>query len=110
LHLDSAEEGECKAMEDLVAFVQDNLLAVGVTVLALAALLVVLLGQASKKPRVFLDPTDFQPLKLARIEQMTHNTKRLTFDLPDKKMRLGLPTGQHITFFGKDEEVKDVYR
>lgn len=41
---------------------------------------------------------------------MTHNTKRFVFRLPDARMRLGLPTGQHITFLAKDADGKDVYR
>lgn len=52
----------------------------------------------------------FKPLALSRIDVLTHNTKRFVFRLPDPRMRLGLPTGQHITFLAKDDDGKDVYR
>jgi cytochrome-b5 reductase len=58
----------------------------------------------------FLDPTQFKPLRLAEIRTITHNTKLFRFALPSKSQRLGLPTGQHITFKGVDEEGKDFYR
>lgn len=52
----------------------------------------------------------FKPLTLTRVDELTHNTKRFVFGLPDARMRLGLPTGQHITFLAKDGDGKDVYR
>lgn len=84
---------------------------------ALAALLIVLLnalraalsGGASKS-KVFLDATKFQPLPLSKVDRVSHNTLRLTFDLPQPDMRVGLPIGQHITFLARDAEGKDVYR
>lgn len=80
--------------------------------LALVVVLVSVLvaSKLSAGPKAFLDPQQFKPLLLTRIDQLTHNTKRFVFSLPDPKMRLGLPTGQHITFLAKDADGKDVYR
>jgi NAD(P)H-flavin reductase len=58
----------------------------------------------------FLDSSQFKPLKLTEIRTITHNTKLFRFALPGKGQRLGLPTGQHITFKGIDEEGKEFYR
>lgn len=57
-----------------------------------------------------LIPQEFKPLKLTRVDQLTHNTKRFVFALPHPEMRLGLPTGQHITFLATGEDGKDVFR
>lgn len=97
--------------ESLVGLLQQGdpvTVAIAVVVVLLSVLLAVQFGKGSSKP--FLDPQNFQPLTLARIDQLTHNTKRFVFSLPSPKMRLGLPTGQHITFLAKDSDGKDVYR
>lgn len=83
-------------------------IAVAVAVVIISVLLALQLGKGSSK--AFLDPQQWKPLTLTRIDQLTHNTKRFVFSLPDPKMRLGLPTGQHITFMAKDSDGKDVYR
>jgi hypothetical protein len=67
-------------------------------------------GAKSSSQKVFLDATKFQPLPLGKVERVSHNTLRLTFDLPEPNMRLGLPIGQHITFLARDADGKDVYR
>lgn len=85
-----------------------ELLIAVVAVVAVALLLVVQLGIGRAKP--FLDAGEFKPLTLAAVEQLTHNTKKFVFALPSPRTRLGLPTGQHITFLAKDAEGKDVYR
>jgi cytochrome-b5 reductase len=97
--------------EALIALLHDNPagLAAAVAVVAVLILLVLQLA-APKKPATWLDPQTFKPLPLARIDTLTHNTKRFIFKLPDPRMRIGLPTGQHITFLAKDGEGKDVYR
>lgn len=51
-----------------------------------------------------------QPLVLTEKRYITHNTCKLKFDLPDPDMRLGLPIGQHISFWAKDADGADVYR
>lgn len=83
-------------------------IAIAVVVIGILLPLAVQLIKGSAKP--FLDPQQWQPLTLSRIDQLTHNTKRFVFSLPDPKMLLGLPTGQHITFMAKDDDGKDVYR
>eukprot|EP00878_Enallax_costatus_P004942 GHUV01005198.1.p1 GENE.GHUV01005198.1~~GHUV01005198.1.p1 ORF type:complete len:307 (+),score=67.97 GHUV01005198.1:76-921(+) len=95
--------------QELLELVQENQIAIA---LALAVLLisVLLASRTSRGPKPFLDPQQFKPLELTRIDQLTHNTKRFLFSLPEPKMRLGLPTGQHITFLAKDADGKDVYR
>jgi hypothetical protein len=81
---------------------------VAVIVVVVSVLLALQLCRGSSK--AWLDAQQFKPLPLARIDQLTHNTKRFVFSLPDPKLRLGLPTGQHITFLAKDADGKDVYR
>jgi cytochrome-b5 reductase len=98
--------------EALSALLHDNPLGLAAAVAVVAVLIFALLRLAggSSKPKTFLDPQQFKPLELARIDTLTHNTKRFVFKLPDPKMRIGLPTGQHITFLAKDADGKDVYR
>lgn len=95
--------------QQLLELVQGNQLAL---LIALVVLVVsaVLAKQYSGASKPFLDPQHFKPLPLKRIDQLTHNTKRFVFALPEPSMRLGLPTGQHITFLAKDSDGKDVYR
>lgn len=96
-------------VQQLIELCQANPVPVAVA-LAVVIVSIVLALRASGAAKPFLDPQQFKPLSLIRIDQLTHNTKRFVFALPDPKMRLGLPTGQHITFLAKDEEGKDVYR
>ncbi|KXZ46818.1 hypothetical protein GPECTOR_40g552 [Gonium pectorale] len=81
----------------------------------LALALIVTLVQAllwarrkSRKP--FLNPEQFQPLPCVEKTYITHNTVRLRFALPRPDQRLGLPTGQHISFSVKGEDGKDIIR
>jgi cytochrome-b5 reductase len=97
--------------DSIVALLQQGdpvAIAIAVAVVAISVLLTLQLGKGSSKP--FLDPQQWKPLTLTRIDQLTHNTKRFVFSLTDPKMLLGLPTGQHITFMAKDSDGKDVYR
>ncbi|CAK0787811.1 hypothetical protein CVIRNUC_011033 [Coccomyxa viridis] len=55
-----------------------------------------LFGRPSKPPPPFLDSQKWQSLPLAKIEQETHNVKRLTFALPHKLQLLGLPAGMCV--------------
>jgi hypothetical protein len=81
------------------------LVAIAVVVLSLVALLL-----KPRAPGTFLNPQEFQTLPLTQIIDITHNTKKFIFSLPHPKMKIGLPTGQHITFLAKDSDGKDVYR
>jgi cytochrome-b5 reductase len=97
--------------EALSSLLHDNPLGTAAVIAALAVVVLLVLRLAAPgKPKTFLDPQQFQPLPLSRIDTLTHNTKRFVFKLPDPRMRLGLPTGQHITFLAKDSDGKDVYR
>lgn len=108
-------------LEQLIAQAQAHPPVMFVAGVALAAVLIALLhalrsalsgggGGGAKSKKVFLDATKFQPLPLSKVDRVSHNTVRLTFDLPDPGMRLGLPIGQHITFLARDADGKDVYR
>ncbi|KAF4544365.1 Cytochrome b5 [Lasiodiplodia theobromae] len=48
----------------------------------------------------FLDAHTYKPLPLVRIDQLSPNTVRYVFALPDEKMVLGLPIGQHVSIRG----------
>ena len=96
----------------LSSLLHDNPIGTAAAVVVLAALLLLVMRLAASpaKPATFLDPQKFQPLPLGRVDTLTHNTKRFVFTLPDPRMRVGLPTGQHITFLCKDSDGKEVYR
>lgn len=97
--------------EDYLASLLEHPAGSAAAVAVLAVLLLIIMRLAApSKPKTFLDPQDFKPLSISRIDQLTHNTKRFVFKLPDPRMRIGLPTGQHITFLAKDADGKDVYR
>jgi uncharacterized membrane protein YgcG len=100
------------SIEDaLVSLLHDNPAGLAVAVAVVAVLLLLVMRAAAPgKPAAWLDPATFKPLPLARVDQLTHNTRRFVFRLPDPRMRVGLPTGQHITFLAKDADGKDVYR
>ena len=51
-----------------------------------------------KKSKPALDPVEFTPLPLIKKENVSHDTRRFTFALPNGPTgKLGLPVGQHIT-------------
>lgn len=93
----------------LLELAQENRIAIAAALVVLF-ITVILASRLSGGPKPFLDAQQFKPLELTRIDRLTHNTKRFVFSLPEPKMRLGLPTGQHITFLAKDADGKDVYR
>lgn len=50
------------------------------------------------KTKPALDPVEFTPLPLIKKENVSHDTRRFTFALPNGPTgKLGLPVGQHIT-------------
>ena len=85
--------------------VDDNLLLIVATAVALLLGALFVLKSSSKKRMLPL--ADFQPFPLIRKENLSHDTVRFTFGLP-KGHVLGLPTGQHISlrFFEKDKDGK----
>ncbi|KAG2495238.1 hypothetical protein HYH03_006511 [Edaphochlamys debaryana] len=96
------------ALGALVPFISYWQGTLGLLVFVILIQVVVFLRRKTRKP--FLNPTEFQQVPLVEKTQLTHNTVRLRFALPDSDMRLGLPIGQHITFLAQDAEGKDVYR
>ena len=62
------------------------------------------------KPPKALSSTTFQFFTLSKIQQISHDTKRLTFKLPRTTDILGLPIGQHISLMYLDENEKQVIR
>ncbi len=95
-------------LEGLLEAILANWLPVTVAIVAVIAAIALLTAQRPRQP--FLDPQSFKIVRLAHVEQLTYNTKRFIFELPTRSTRLGLPTGQHITFLAKDADGKDVYR
>eukprot|EP00877_Chromochloris_zofingiensis_P000050 jgi/Chrzof1/10045/Cz04g25060.t1 len=98
-------------LEAATQAVQHNtaaLIATGIVLMVVT--LIIFITSQPKRAKAFLDPQQFQTLPLAKIEHITHNVRRYVFSLPDAKMRVGLPTGQHISFWAKDADGKDVYR
>lgn len=87
-----------------IQFLLDHwqLLVVAAVALALTQLFALLRRKPAAPAAVFLDPQEFKPATLASKTHITHNTVLLRFDLPDPGLRLGLPTGQHITFKASD--------
>eukprot|EP01023_Acetabularia_acetabulum_P004749 TRINITY_DN1201_c0_g1_i1.p2 TRINITY_DN1201_c0_g1~~TRINITY_DN1201_c0_g1_i1.p2 ORF type:complete len:279 (-),score=37.99 TRINITY_DN1201_c0_g1_i1:1273-2109(-) len=64
-----------------------------------------------KGKKKFLMPTKFQPLPLIDKKQLSHNSYRFRFGLPQQNMELGLPIGQHITFMYTVEDTgKEIMR
>lgn len=50
------------------------------------------------KTKPALDPVEFKPFPLIKREEISHDTRRFTFALPNgPNAKLGLPVGQHIT-------------
>ncbi|KAF8072837.1 CBR1 [Scenedesmus sp. PABB004] len=100
----SSRAMELDAVLELVRANLPLVVAVGVVLLSVLALAL----RPGAKP--FLSAAEFKAARLVRIDQLTHNTKRFVFELEHPKQRLGLPTGQHITFLTKGADGKDVYR
>ncbi|KAH6625119.1 hypothetical protein C7974DRAFT_313094 [Boeremia exigua] len=46
--------------------------------------------------RGFLDAKEYKPLKVAKIDQLSSNVFRYSFNLPDPRDVVGLPIGQHV--------------
>jgi cytochrome-b5 reductase len=44
----------------------------------------------------FLDAKEFKPLKVVKIDQLSSNVFRYSFQLPDPRDVVGLPIGQHV--------------
>lgn len=68
---------------------------------AVAVAAIVVIGIAFtvlKKPKVFLDKTR-QKLTLVTKTQLSHDTYRFRFALPEPSMILGLPVGKHFKVF-----------
>ncbi|CAH0475446.1 unnamed protein product [Peronospora belbahrii] len=46
----------------------------------------------AEEPKVALSPNEFRSLKVTKVEDVTHDTKRLVFALPSKEHEMGLRT------------------
>lgn len=60
-------------------------------------------------PGIVLEKDKFKALALIEKDGITHNTRRYRFALPNGA-KLGLPTGQHISFKFTDATGRDVLR
>lgn len=67
-------------------------------VIGTAVLAKLYLSNRSSKttPKTLQDPSVKYPLKLVKKEEVSHDTRRFTFELPSPEHVLGLPVGQHI--------------
>ncbi|CAD7697594.1 unnamed protein product [Ostreobium quekettii] len=93
----------------LVTFLNDNLVALVVAFVAIAAIQVYWF--ATRPPRPFLMPDLYQPLTLSMKRNVTHNTLFLRFKLPEANQTLGLTIGRHVAFTFTDPKTdKPVYR
>lgn len=70
---------------------------IGVAV-GVVTLLLLLGGVFKAAPKKFLDKTR-QKVKLAKVDELSHDTLRLRFALPTPKHTLGLPVGKHFKVF-----------
>lgn len=61
-------------------------------------------------PGPFLKSNVYQPVKLIQKERLTHNTFMFKFALARPDQQMGLPIGQHVSFFGTDADGKPCYR
>jgi len=69
------------------------LAAVAVVIITALALFLI-----SKKKAEALDPDNYKSFVLTKLEQISHDTIRMTFGLGSDDKVLGLPVGQHIAF------------
>mmetsp|Transcript_738 Transcript_738/g.2013 ORF Transcript_738/g.2013 Transcript_738/m.2013 type:complete len:292 (-) Transcript_738:43-918(-) len=95
---------------DMLRLIAENWVAFAITFVVAAALQVYMFARKALKTKAWLNPEQYQPLRLAQKRNLNHNTLFLRFELPSPNMRLGLPIGQHISFMAKDDDGKDVYR
>lgn len=67
-------------------------------VVTLSAIIYFVIYNGTTKTKPALDPIEFTPLPLIKKENVSHDTRRFTFALPNGPAgKLGLPVGQHIT-------------
>jgi len=71
-----------------------NMAVLGFGTAAVVYCLYKLLSKKTKKPGQKIIKNEFQPYKLIKKENLTHDVRRFTFELEDT---LGLPVGGHIT-------------
>eukprot|EP00955_Chlamydomonas_euryale_P079978 363363-Chlamydomonas_euryale.AAC.4 len=91
---------------DMLRLIAENWVAFAITFVVAAALQVYMFARKALKTKAWLNPEQYQPLRLAQKRNLNHNTLFLRFELPSPNMRLGLPIGQHISFMAKDDDGK----
>ena len=80
-----------------------------IVTIILAVLIQVVLKSKKSNP-IALHPTDFRKFKLIEKENVSHNTRRFTFELQTEDTRLGLPIGTHATLRFTDGNGKNHQR
>lgn len=78
--------------------IMDSAFALALLIVAVTTLAVVVLLSRKKSAKKFLNKSR-QRVKLVQIDQISPDTKRLRYALPDPKMVLGLPVGKHFKVF-----------
>merc|ERR1711916_268694 len=81
----------------------------GIGVGVLVSVAVYFLGR-SRRRHVALDPTRKIALPLIEKEELSHDTRRFRFGLPNEDDVLGLPVGQHVSLSYTSAEGKLVAR
>ena len=83
-------------------------------IIIVLSILFLLFGRSTKEIKSCLDPETFINLELIKKENVSHDTRKFTFALPNgPEGLLGLPVGQHITLKfteTKDDETKNHMR
>jgi len=78
---------------------EDPTIVAAVAIVVITALAIFFL---LKKEGVALDPNNYRDFVLTKVENISHDTIRMTFGLGSDNKLLGLPVGQHIFFRYKD--------
>eukprot|EP00898_Chlorokybus_atmophyticus_P001750 jgi/Chlat1/2576/Chrsp175S02442 len=73
-----------------------------VTIAAVGAAAAFLFG--AKKKQSVIHPEKWNRFKLIQLDNVSHNTRRLRFELPTPQAVLGLPVGQHVSLQGTDAQ------
>ncbi|RLN84130.1 hypothetical protein BBJ28_00005579 [Nothophytophthora sp. Chile5] len=61
-----------------------------VSALGLASFSAASSHNAGEEPKVALSPKEFRSFRVSKVETVTHDTKRLVFDLPSKEHEMGI--------------------
>jgi len=81
-----------------------------IIVIAIIVLAIIIFVLQNKSPPIALSPTEFRKFKLIDKVNVSHNTRKFTFELQSADTKLGLPIGQHATLRFTDKNGKNHQR